>query len=64
MLLEHKPDAMKQDSPSQKSSRTISWEPQEVLRTLFGGAMATPGRLATAWQLADPQHLPPLGRRR
>eukprot|EP00959_Pyramimonas_sp_CCMP1952_P048397 1010331-Pyramimonas_sp.AAC.1 len=48
VFLEHKPALLEQDSPSQKCSKNSSWEPQKVLRTLFGGAIGEPGRFATA----------------
>eukprot|EP00959_Pyramimonas_sp_CCMP1952_P333535 6984059-Pyramimonas_sp.AAC.1 len=49
MPLEHKPDMLNQDSPSQKCSKNISWEPQKTIITFFGGAIDEPGRFATAW---------------
>eukprot|EP00959_Pyramimonas_sp_CCMP1952_P291810 6103213-Pyramimonas_sp.AAC.1 len=48
VILEHQPDVLNQDSPSQKCSKSISLKPQEVLRTLVGGPIGEPGRLATA----------------
>eukprot|EP00959_Pyramimonas_sp_CCMP1952_P423267 8866028-Pyramimonas_sp.AAC.1 len=48
MFLEHKPDVLKQDSPSQKCSKNSSWKPQQVLRTFFGRPLGEPGRFATA----------------
>eukprot|EP00959_Pyramimonas_sp_CCMP1952_P379846 7957299-Pyramimonas_sp.AAC.1 len=48
MFLERKPDVLKRDSPSQKSSKNISWKPHKVLRTVFARAIGEPGRFATA----------------
>eukprot|EP00959_Pyramimonas_sp_CCMP1952_P024623 516819-Pyramimonas_sp.AAC.1 len=48
MPLEHEPDVLKQDGPSQNCSKNISWEPQKVLRAVCGRAIGEPGRFATA----------------
>eukprot|EP00959_Pyramimonas_sp_CCMP1952_P293691 6142400-Pyramimonas_sp.AAC.1 len=48
MGLEHKPDVLKQDSPSEKCSKNSSWKPQKGPRTLFGRLIGEPGNSASA----------------
>eukprot|EP00959_Pyramimonas_sp_CCMP1952_P218965 4578506-Pyramimonas_sp.AAC.1 len=48
LFLEHKPDVLKQDSPSQKCPESTSYKPQKVLRTSVGRPLGEPERFATA----------------